>query len=383
MLRVSPALASHGVCFAVCALSPASALHFAQHKCTQGSSGRFLGTPGTRIARTSWLPSLLPPSRAETEPAALPPISLLSRHSPQPPQQRAPLRGQPWKPGSTTSAPAERQRLMETQPSSASASTSQQPPQELAEPAGQAQSVPAEPSVASPKASRKQPPYKLDGRMVSPRTLKVHFDEHGSLPDNITDLNGEPLAMMLQSALHSPSQPWGQPPPSLKHRATSLALSRSRHRPKLPPSPAAGRTSLRRSSKSVTEPLNASTAKMGTRSQPTLPARRRHSLRRPALPRHSLHPTQPRGMPATRTHTQPRQTISLLTQPRTSVTCAPRWQPCSLPSAAAPGADGGHDGPAAAAAAAAALSSRADSSEGQALQQVTCAIVSGCGIHCR
>ena len=122
------------------------------------------------------------------------PISLLSRHSPQPPQPRAPLRGQPWKPGSTIS-PAERQRLMETQPSSASASTSQQPPQEPAESAGQAQSVPAEPSVASPKASRKQPPYKLDGSMVSPRTLKVHFDEHGSLPDNITDLNGEPLAM--------------------------------------------------------------------------------------------------------------------------------------------------------------------------------------------
>ena len=127
MLHVSPALASHGVCVAVSALSLASALHFAQHKCTQGSSGRFLGTPGTRIARTSWLPSLLPPSRAETEPAALPriggatqpraslprlsprspqtqPISLLSRHSPQPPQPRAPLRGQPWKPASTTSA---------------------------------------------------------------------------------------------------------------------------------------------------------------------------------------------------------------------------------------------------------------------------------------
>ena len=84
---------------------------------------------------------------------------------------------------------------METQPSSASASTPQQPPQEPAEPAGQAPSVRAEPSVASPKASRKQPPYKLDGRMVSPRNLKVHFDEHGSLPDNITDLNGEPLAM--------------------------------------------------------------------------------------------------------------------------------------------------------------------------------------------
>ena len=32
------------------------------------------------------------------------PISLLSRRSPQPPQPRAPLRGQPWKPGSTTSA---------------------------------------------------------------------------------------------------------------------------------------------------------------------------------------------------------------------------------------------------------------------------------------
>ena len=63
-------------------------------------------------------------------------------------------------------SPAERQRLIETQPSSTSASSSQQPPQEPAEPTGQAQSVPAEPSVASPKASRKQPPYNLKGRMV-------------------------------------------------------------------------------------------------------------------------------------------------------------------------------------------------------------------------
>ena len=311
------------MCFAVCALSPASALHFAQHKCTQGSSGRFLGTPGTRIARTSWFPSLASKPRrdrarspaadrrrnsAEGEPSTPEPAQP-SETADQPAEQTQPAapsaEGTPERAALeawfNNLSPAERQRLMETQPSSTSASSPQQPPQEPAEPTGQAQSVPAEPSVASPKASRKQPPYKLDGRMVSPRTLKAHFDEHGSLPDNITDLNGEPLAMNAAVSLALTIAAMGPATPKPK---TSGNLASSRHRPKLPPSPAAGRTSLRRSSKSVTEPLNASTAKMGTRSQPTLPPRRRRSLRRPALPTHSLHPTQPRSVPATRTHTQ-------------------------------------------------------------------------------
>ena len=42
------------------------------------------------------------PSTPEPRSPQTQPISLLSKHSPQPPQPRAPLRGQPWKPGSST-----------------------------------------------------------------------------------------------------------------------------------------------------------------------------------------------------------------------------------------------------------------------------------------
>ena len=202
--------------------------------------------------------------------------------------------------------------------------------------------------------------------MVSPRTLKVHFDEHGSLPDNITDLNGEPLAMNAAVSLALTIAAMGPATPKPK---TSGNLAS----PKPQPPPA----------KAPSKPGSWANLTEEEQQERDRAFEREHREDGHKISAHF----------AAKKASQPQEASPAKTQPSSSTAAQPDNQVsdaasdvsdmrAEMAAMQASFQNHGHDGPAAAAAAAA-LSSRADSSEGQALQQGTCAGLSGSGAHYR